>query len=107
MSFRTFINACVLVMLILQGVAQASVDVQPPSSSLHCADHDSAKTDCPCCGDNWLGMAGSCATSCAASVATAQLSFVVAPALPQSHPPTAFDWQPGPTYLPLIPPPIA
>jgi hypothetical protein len=107
MSLRTLINACVLVMLILQGVAQASVDVQPHSSSLHCADHDAEKTDCPCCGDNWLGMAGSCATSCAASVATAQQTFDVPPALPQSHQAAAFHWQPGPSYLPLNPPPIA
>jgi hypothetical protein len=104
---RNLINACVLVMLILQGVAQASGDVQPHSSSLHCADHDPATTDCPCCGDNWLGLAGSCATSCAAAVATAQQSFDVPSALPQSHQAAASPWQPGPTYQPLIPPPIA
>jgi hypothetical protein len=104
---RTLINASVLVMLILQGVAQASIDVQPHSSSVHCADHDPAKTDCPCCGDNWLGLAGSCATSCAASVSTAQQSFEVPAALPQSHQAAAFHWQPGLTYQPLIPPPIA
>jgi hypothetical protein len=104
---RNLINACVLVMLILQGIAQAGVDVQPHSSSVHCADHDPAKTDCPCCGDNWLGLAGSCATSCAASVATAQQTFDVRPALPQSHQRAAFHWQPGLTYEPLIPPPIA
>ena len=44
---RNLINACVLVMLILQGVAQASVDVQPHSSSLHCADHDPAQDRLP------------------------------------------------------------
>jgi hypothetical protein len=104
---RNLLNACVLVMLILQGVAQAGVDVQPHSSSVHCADHDPAKTDCPCCGDNWLGLAGSCATSCAASVATSQQTFDVPPALPQSHQRAAFRWQPGLTYEPLIPPPIA
>jgi hypothetical protein len=104
---RNLLNTCVLVMLILQGVAQASVDVQPHSSSLHCADHDPAKTDCPCCGDNWLGMAAGCATSCAAVVALAQQSFNVPPALPQSHQAVALQWQPGPSYLPLTPPPIA
>jgi hypothetical protein len=104
---RNIVNAFVLVMLILQGVAQASVDVQPHSSSLHCADHDPAKTDCPCCGDSWLGMAGTCATSCAASVAMTQQAFAVPPALPQSHQATALPWHAGPSYLPLTPPPIA
>jgi hypothetical protein len=104
---RNLLNACVLVMLILQGVAQASVDVQPHSSSMHCADHDPAKSDCPCCGDSWLGMLAGCATSCAASVAMVQQSFDVPPALPQSHRAAALPWQIGPSYLPLTPPPIA
>jgi len=104
---RNLLNACVLVMLILQGVAQASVDVQPHSSSMHCAGHDLAKTDCPCCGDGWLGMAGGCATSCVTSVGMTQQSFDVPPALPQSHTTTALHWRAGPSYLPLTPPPIA
>jgi len=104
---RNILNAFVLVMLILQGVAQASVDVQPHSSSMHCADHDPAKSDCPCCGDSWLGMAGGCATSCATSVAMTQQAFNVPPALPQSHEAAALHWQIGPSYLPLTPPPIA
>ena len=104
---RNLLNACVLVMLILQGVAQASVDVQPHSSSLHCADHDPAKSDCPCCGDSWLGMAGGCATSCAAVVAMPQQSLDVPRALPQTHQAATLHLRAGPTYLPLIPPPIA
>jgi len=104
---RNILNACVLVMLILQGVAQASVDVQPHSSSVHCAGHDLAKSDCPCCGDSWLGMAGGCATSCVGAVAITQQSFDVPPALPQSHQTAALPWQAGPSYLPLTPPPIA
>ena len=94
-------------MLLLQGVAQASVDVQPHSSSLHCADHNPDKTDCPCCGDSWLGMLGGCATSCAAFVAMPQRSFDVPPALPQTHQTAAMPWQAGPDYLPLNPPPIS
>ena len=104
---RKILNVCVVVMLLLQGVAQASVDVQPHSSSLHCAGHDLAKTDCPCCGDSWLGMAGGCATSCVTSVAMTQQSFDVPPALPQLHQTPAVHWQTGPSYLPLTPPPIA
>jgi hypothetical protein len=104
---RNLVNACVLVMLILQGVAQAGVDIQPHSSTLHCADHDPAKTDCPCCGDNWLGISGSCATSCAAAAAMIQQSFDLPPALRQSHEAAAFPWHTGPSYLPLTPPPIA
>ena len=104
---RNILNACVLVMLLLQGVAQASVVVQPHSPSLHCADHDPAKTDCPCCGDSWLGMAAGCATSCAASTAMCQQSFDVPPAAAQSHQTAACHWRTGPSYLPLTPPPIA
>lgn len=104
---RNILNVLVLVMLLLQGVAQASVDVQPHSASMHCADHDPAKSDCPCCGDSWLGMAGGCATSCATSVAMTQQAFAVLPALPQSHEAAALHWQIGPSYLPLTPPPIA
>ena len=104
---RNLLNVFVLVMLLLQGVAQASVDVQPHSSSMHCADHDPAKSDCPCCGDSWLGMAAGCATSCASSVAMTQQAFHVPPALPQSHQAAALHWQTGPSYLPLTPPPIA
>jgi hypothetical protein len=104
---RNILNAFVLVMLILQGVAQASVQAQPHSSSQHCASHDAAKTDCPCCGDSWLGMAGGCATSCVTSCAIPQQSFDVPRALPQSHETAALDWQTGPSYLPLTPPPIS
>jgi hypothetical protein len=104
---RNLLNACVLVMLILQGVAQASVDVQPHSSSLHCASHDMSKSDCPCCGDSWLGMAGGCATSCVTSVAMMQQAFDLPRALPQLHQAPASRWQSGPSYLPLTPPPIA
>jgi hypothetical protein len=104
---RNILNAFVLVMLLLQGVAQASVDVQPHSSSLHCADHDPAKSDCPCCGDNWLGIAGGCATSCTVFAAMPQQSLAVAAAQPQSHKAHTVDGASGPDYLPLTPPPIA
>lgn len=104
---RHLINACVLVMLLLQGVVQASADVQPQSSSLHCAGHDMSKTDCPCCGDTWLGMAAGCSTGCTALVAISQQTFDVPPALPESHSAAALHWQAGPSYLPLIPPPIS
>lgn len=104
---RSLINVCVLVMLLLQGVAQASVDVQPHSSSLHCADHDPGKTDCPCCGDSPLEMATGCATGCAALVAIAQHAFDVPPPLPQLHRVAAPHWRAGPNYLPLTPPPIS
>lgn len=104
---RNLINICVLVMLLVQGVAQASVDVQPHSSSMHCAGHDAAKTDCPCCGDSWLEMAIGCASGCAAFVAIAQQAFDVPPALPQFHRAAALHWQSGPSYLPLNPPPIS
>lgn len=104
---RNILNVFVVVMLLLQGVAQASVHVQSHASSMHCAAHDPAKTDCPCCGDSWLGMAAGCASSCAASVAMTQQSFDVPRALPQSHETAAFHWQSGPSYLPLTPPPIA
>lgn len=104
---RNLINVCVLVMLLLQGVAQASVDVQPHTSSMHCADHDPGKTDCPCCGDSWLGMATGCATGCAAFVAMSQAALDVPPALPQSHRAAALHWHAGPSYLPLTPPPIS
>ena len=104
---RNILNVFVLVMLLLQGVAQASVAVQSHSSSMHCADHDPAKSDCPCCGESWLGMAAGCATSCAASVSMTQQSLDLPPAAPQMHVTAALDWQPGPDYLPLTPPPIA
>jgi hypothetical protein len=107
LMLRNLINICVLVMLLLQGVAQASVDVQPHSSSMHCAGHDAAKTDCPCCGDNWLGMAVGCATGCAALVAMPQQTFNIPPALTQLHHAAAVHWHAGPSYLPLTPPPIS
>jgi hypothetical protein len=104
---RKLINVFVLVMLLLQGVAQASVDVQPHGSSLHCAGHDMAKTDCPCCGDSWLGMAVGCATACVAFAAISQQAFAVPRALPHLHRATALHWQSGPSYSPLTPPPIS
>jgi hypothetical protein len=104
---RTLINVLVLVMLLLQGVAQASVDVQPHSSSMHCAGHDSAKTDCPCCGDSWLGMASGCATGCVAFVAMSQQALDLPLALPQLHHAAKLHWRAGPSYLPLTPPPIS
>jgi hypothetical protein len=104
---RNLLNVCVLVMLLLQGVAQASVDVQPHTSSMHCADHDPGKTDCPCCGDSWLGMAAGCTSGCAAFVAICQQAFTVPPAAPQSHLTATLHWQAGPSYLPLTPPPIS
>jgi hypothetical protein len=104
---RNLFNALLLVMLLLQGVAQASVDAQPHSASLHCADHDAAKSDCPCCGDSWLAMAGSCATLCAAFVAMPPQSLDVPRAGPQLHRAAALQWRRGPDYLPLNPPPIS
>lgn len=104
---RKLLNAFVLIMLILQGVAQASVDVQPHPASMHCAQHDASKTDCPCCGDSWLGMAAGCATSCATFVAMSQPSLVVPAPCPQMQPAIALHWHASPSYLPLTPPPIA
>jgi hypothetical protein len=104
---RNVLNACVIVMLLLQGVAQASVAVQPHSSSAHCADHNPDKTDCPCCGDSWLGMAAGCATSCATLVAMPEQSLVVPPAFPQTYQPHAAHWCAGPDYSPVTPPPIS
>jgi hypothetical protein len=104
---RNLLNVCVLVMLLVQGVAQASAHVQPHSSSTHCASHDAAKTDCPCCGDSWLEMAAGCASGCAALVAIPQLAFDLPRTPPQLHLATALQWQAGPNYLPLTPPPIS
>lgn len=104
---RNLFNVFVLVMLLLQGVAQASVDVQPHSASMHCADHDAGMTDCPCCGDSWLGMATGCATACVAFFAVSQPAFAVPRAPLHAHHGTAVHWQSGPNYLPLIPPPIS
>jgi hypothetical protein len=104
---RNLFNVVVLVMLLLQGVAQASVDVQPHGSSMHCADHDMSKNACPCCGDSWLGMAAGCTSGCAAFVAISQQALTVPPAAPQSYLTAALHWQSGPSYLPLTPPPIS
>jgi hypothetical protein len=102
---RQLINACLIVALLLQGVAQTSVDPQSHVSQ-HCADHESDR-DCSCCDEEQMTMASGCAALCSVMAGMSRISLEL-PSLPSG----AVDgltvqWRAGPAYLPLIPPPIS
>lgn len=106
---RRVLAALMLVLLILQGVGLAAADVLPveqPPSMAHCAGHDDAGVECPCCGGADV-MGVNCTTQCsvAVSVSSTLLTFSAektANAIGIDEP-----WVAGPSYCPLNPPPIA
>ena len=103
---RSAIHICVILMLILQGVAQASVHVTESSPEQHCVGHEADRADCECCPDGALAANG-CATLC--SVIAAIPSDSVRFARIEASAPAEIATIPrlNPAYLPLTPPPIS
>jgi len=91
--------------LVLQGVAQASVDLSGNSGTpQHCDGHDMATDDCACCPDG-IRSAADCAKLCSLAAAlTATLPRLVFDP-PAEFQLIAFIDPASPTYVPLKPPP--
>lgn len=99
---------CVLLMLVLQGVAQASaVHIADDATEQHCAGHEADRSNCDCCPDGALASHSGCATLCSV-VATLPSSSAYIPRI-EANPPADFVAirRIDPAYLPLTPPPIA
>jgi hypothetical protein len=93
-------------MLVLQGVVQASAAVVPQAHmQQHCADHDPGQ-DCSCCSDA-MTMTGGCATLCSASIAVSPVAMLIPHAQNGVYRRLAVHGSSGPAYLPLNPPPIS
>jgi hypothetical protein len=100
------ISIAMLMLLILQGVAFAAVDVFPASQSMeHCAGHENSGAGCACCSSEMMGVG--CAAQCAVAVCVSTtlpvLSFKKIAAVSI----VSDAWVGSPSYTPLNPPPIA
>jgi hypothetical protein len=83
------LKVCLIVMLLLQGVAQAS-DI-----------------DCSCCEEQQMTMSIGCTALCSVMADAPGNSFGLAPQPPSAADTLIVHWHAGPSYLPLIPPPIS
>lgn len=101
---RQFIHVLVLLMLVMQGVTLASADVRMDSDTQHCASHDMAQNDCPCCDST--AISAGCTALCSA-IATLPGHTFAMPFSRDEHESQLVHWRAGPSYLPLNPPPIS
>ena len=95
---------CLIFVLILQGVAQASADVSVESQTQHCAGHQMSGQDCACCTDE-MTMSGGCASLCSVSIVVGAASFDDPRVLDDEPHWLIKHAPPGPDYTPLKPPP--
>jgi hypothetical protein len=104
---RKFLSCLLLLMITLQGVAQVSADVLPESNmEQHCAGHDRTAGDCDCCPSG-VAMTAGCASLCAVMAMPSCLSITVPQDIDAEHRWVLVSGTASPSYLPLIPPPIA
>lgn len=102
---RRLISVLVLLVLILQGVAQANAYLPESQMQEHCAGHDMSTGDCVCCTDAMM-LSGGCASFCSAVAGIAVVAASVPRAVAGERVALALYPPPGPAYLPLNPPPI-
>jgi hypothetical protein len=104
---RHLINVCVLLMLILQGVSQASAHVAESESPQHCVGHSEDGRDCPCCSDNAMATNGGCAALCAVIAAIPSTSVLLPRIGSDERESFVLRDLTDPSYLPITPPPIS
>jgi hypothetical protein len=106
---RRIVALLLLVMLTVQAVSGATVDVwnvDDGGAMHHCDTHEKDGSDCPCCdGSDLTGL--SCAAMCSATCTTMFISLFI-PQMIRSEPSAlSKHWAPSPAYSPLNPPPIS
>jgi hypothetical protein len=95
-----------LIMLMFQGITQVSAQALPESHmQQHCGDHDPAK-QCECCSGEFA-MSGGCASLCSAGISVSSIILHVQPVAAHAYDRVCVRGDPGPSYLPLNPPPIS
>ncbi len=83
------LKVCLIITLLLQGVAQAS------------------DFDCSCCDEEQVTMTIGCTALCSVMADAPGSSFGLPPPPESTADSLTVQWLAGPTYLPLIPPPIS
>ena len=105
-TFRRLISCLLLMMLVLQGVAQAGTAYLPQAHmEEHCAGHAAAQ-ECLCCSDA-MAITGGCAALCSVSMAVSAAVLSVSRVSTDEHRRIAVHGSSGPVYIPLNPPPIS
>jgi hypothetical protein len=103
---RHIFNLLLFVALILQGVAAVGGGMPADhGQEQHCAGHEAMQADCPCCPDG-----GAASMNCTVQCTVSQAPLVLlTPVRLASYSTSTLFIQPvfvGPSYAPLVPPPI-
>jgi hypothetical protein len=83
------LKVCLIITLLLQGVAQAT------------------DLDCTCCEEEQVTMSIGCTALCSVMVDISVNSCGLPPQPESTADALTVQWLAGPSYLPLIPPPIS